>query len=154
MLNVMDRVFIDNRMPMETRLVDTSFERSVSHIFIYVYYVFTVFLLSLFSIERYHFPYHVFFLVRAGEARTKEYCERIVKELDYVKDLPPGCRVYQSVVTTMESKEKAVNDPFAGMWAGQATRARQATRQGQETPAQIQRRLTRMGERRFSNKQK
>lgn len=87
-----------------------------------------------------------------GDARSKEYCERIVKELDYMKDLPPGCQVYPTVVKTLESKEKARLNPYAGMSG--SSRARQATRQGHETHAQVQRRLTRMGERRFSNKQK
>lgn len=83
---------------------------------------------------------------------SKDYCERVVKVLDYVRDLPEGCKQYPAVVKTLESKEKAAANPFAGMSAGEATRARQATRQGRETHAQVQRRLTRMGERRFSKK--
>ena len=91
---------------------------------------------------------------KKDESCTKEYCERLAKELSSVKDLPAGCQKYPTVVQTLESKEKAAENPFMGMWAGQATKARTARAHGQESHAQIQRRLTRMGERKFSNKQK
>ena len=88
------------------------------------------------------------------DAVSKEYCENLAKELNSVRDLPAGCQAYPTVVQTLESKEKAAANPFMGMWAGQATRAKTARAHGQESHAQIQRRLTRMGERKFSNKQK
>lgn len=69
-----------------------------------------------------------------------------------VRELPEACKQYPTVVQTLESKEKAAANPFMGMWAGQATGAKRAQREGTESPAQIQRRLTRMGERKFSNK--
>lgn len=63
-------------------------------------------------------------------------------------DLPKGCQAYPSVVQTLETKEKAASNPFMGMWAGQASKARMARSQGLESHAQIQRRLT--TQRRFS----
>ena len=93
-------------------------------------------------------------MIFSGDSRTKEYCEGLAKELNKVSELPKGCEIYPSVIQTLESKEKAAKNPFLGMWAGQATRAKEARQHGVESHAQIQRRLTRMGERKFSNKQK
>ena len=53
---------------------------------------------------------------KKDESCTKEYCERLAKELSSVKDLPAGCQKYPTVVQTLESKEKAAENPFMGMW--------------------------------------
>lgn len=76
-----------------------------------------------------------------------------MSKLHYVKDLPVSCQQYASVVQKLESKEQAANDPFHGMWGGAASKARMARSKGQEHHAQIQRRATNLGQRRFSNKQ-
>lgn len=86
-----------------------------------------------------------------GDSCSKEYCERLVSKLYSVKDLPAGCQAYPAVVQRLESKEKAASDPFAGMAGG--AQARRARTKGMEHHAQIQRRLTSLGQRRFSNKQ-
>lgn len=66
-----------------------------------------------------------------------------------VKDLPEACKKYPTVVAKLESKEQAAADPFGGMGAGAAVKARSARSKGGEHHAQIQRRLTAQG-RRFS----
>jgi hypothetical protein len=89
----------------------------------------------------------------SSAAPTKDYCENLVSKLHYVKDLPVSCQQYASVVQTLQSKEQAANDPFHGMWGGAASKARMARSKGQEHHAQIQRRATNLGQRRFSNKE-
>jgi hypothetical protein len=85
---------------------------------------------------------------------SKDYCERLAKELNAVSELPKACEAFPSVVQTLQSKEKAAANPFMGMYAGSATKARRARSDGRETHAQMQRRLTGGVQRRFSNKQK
>ena len=105
---------------------------------------------------RFFFLTHVLVIIIltiVADTSSRDYCERLAKELDSVSDLPKACEAYPHVVQTLQSKEKAAANPFMGMYAGQATKARRARSDGRESHAQIQRRLTTMGQRRFSNKQ-
>ncbi|EEC45830.1 predicted protein [Phaeodactylum tricornutum CCAP 1055/1] len=78
-----------------------------------------------------------------GRSKNSEaYCERLALNLNTVKELPVSCRQYEGIVQKLETKEKESADPFAGMWAGSAAKARSSRAQGREHHAKIQRRLT------------
>lgn len=92
-------------------------------------------------------PSSLFLLYRSltddGRSKNSEaYCERLALNLNTVKELPVSCRQYEGIVQKLETKEKESADPFAGMWAGSAAKARSSRAQGREHHAKIQRRLT------------
>lgn len=78
---------------------------------------------------------------------TKAYCESLAAKLKSQKDLPQACLAYFAI------PDEHV-DPFAGMRPGSAVSARATRAKGQEHHAQIQRRLTTSGTRRFSKLEK
>jgi hypothetical protein len=84
----------------------------------------------------------------ATTADDKKFCETLARTLMKVEDLPAKCQQFEAIVQTVAAKEKAAADPFAGMLG--ATQARKNSSQGIEHHAQIQRRLTTQGQRRFS----
>ena len=73
----------------------------------------------------------------------------MANQLTKLDDLPRACHQYAPVVDKVKRNEANASDPFAGMWAGAASKARAARSKGQESHAQIQRRMTSQG-RRFS----
>ena len=79
-----------------------------------------------------------------------KYCEALAKKIASVTDLPDKCKNYDAVKEILQ-KRKTITDPFAGMKGATSARAMRAT--GQESHAQIQRRMTTgatIGTRRFS----
>jgi hypothetical protein len=85
--------------------------------------------------------------------KSRAYCENLAKQLaNTSKELPPFCQQYHLRPRNTHSAHSEM-DAFAGMRPGSAAQARVARSKGQESHAQIQRRLTNggvLGTRRFS----
>ncbi|GAX11276.1 hypothetical protein FisN_7Lh375 [Fistulifera solaris] len=91
----------------------------------------------------------------ANKKETKvsyETCRKLSENTNNIDDLPASCRAYSAIVELMEQKKlkSRPTDPFAGMRAGAAVEAKRAKAEGRESHHQLQRRLSRAGERKFT----